>query len=247
MHVQEIKTHKITDQDQDLFKILDQYISSLEENSVVAITSKIVAITQGRVVKVGEVDKTSLVHQEAQYYIPADQSKYGFTITIKEGLLIPTAGIDESNANGFYVLWPKDLQQTANQIREHLQQKFSLKNVGVIITDSKTTPLRWGVTGVGIVHSGFEALNNYIGQPDIFGKQMKVTKVNVMDALAASAVLVMGEGQEQTPLAIISELPFVHFQSHNPTQEELDSLKISLEDDLYEPILTSVKWQKGQG
>jgi F420-0:gamma-glutamyl ligase len=39
-----------------------------------------------------------------------------------------------------------------------------------------------------------------------------MTKVNVADALAAAAVLVMGEGSEQTPLVVIGDVPFVTFQ-----------------------------------
>jgi dihydrofolate synthase / folylpolyglutamate synthase len=73
-----------------------------------------------------------------------------------------------------------------------------------------------------------------------------VTKVNVVDALAAAAVLVMGEGSEQTPLAIISDLPFVTFYDRDPSMEELQQLRIAIDDDLYGPLLTSVRWRKGQ-
>ena len=52
------------------------------------------------------------------------------------------------------------------------QVRFSLKNVGVIITDSRTTPLRWGVTGFSIAYSGFEPLKNYIGTKDILEKDL---------------------------------------------------------------------------
>jgi len=128
---------------------------------------------------------------------------------------MPSAGIDESNSNGFYILHPKDLQETANKIRIYLCKRFKLKNVGVLITDSKTTPLRWGTTGVALAHSGFLALNDYIDTPDIFGRKLKVTKVNISDGLAAAAVLVIGEGREQTPLAIISETASVKFQVSN--------------------------------
>ncbi len=55
----------------------------------------------------------------------------------------------------------------------------------------------------------------------------------------------MGEGNEQTPLAVIKNIPFVQFQDRNPTEEELDELKISLDDDLYAPLLKAVKWKKG--
>ena len=63
--------------------------------------------------------------------------------------------------------------------------------------------------------------------------------------LAAAAVLQMGEGAEQTPIAILTDLPFVHFQDRDPTAEELASVIIPLDEDLFAPFLTSVQWQQG--
>lgn len=245
MKVTAIKTHKITKDDKDVFAILDKYLPELTEKSVIAVTSKILSIIEGRVVKIGQVSKDELVTQEAELYLPPDP-KYHFSLTIKNSLLIPSAGIDESNGNGYYVLWPKDPQKLANDIREDLVQKFKIKHVGVIITDSKTTPLRWGVTGAAIAYSGFLPLNDQVGIPDVFGRVMQATKVNVMDGLAASAVVVMGESNEQTPLAVIEDVPFVQFVDRNPTEEELKELKIAIVDDLYAPLLKSVEWKKGQ-
>lgn len=246
MKVEIIKTHKITLKDKNLLTILDKYLSSLEEKSVLVVTSKIVAICEGRVIKIGKIDKEKLIKQEADLYLPKEESKYEFMLTIKNNLLAPSAGIDESNSSGYYILWPKNPQKTANKIRNYCKKRFKLKNIGVIVTDSKTTPLRWGVTGTAIAHSGFLALNDYIGTPDIFGRLLKATKVNIMDGLAASAVVVMGEGKEQTPLGIISDIPFVKFQKRNPSKKELQGLKIEIEDDLYAPILANVKWRKGK-
>lgn len=245
MKIKVIKTDKIISNGESLYTILDRYLTALKEHSILAITSKIVSICEGRVIKIEDADKKQLISQEAELLLPQEESKYNITLTIKNNLLIPTAGIDESNGNGYYVLWPSAPQKTANNVRDYLCNRFSLKQVGVIITDSKTTPLRWGTTGVAIVHSGFSALNNYIGKPDIFGRELKVTKANIMDALAVVAVLIMGEGNEQTPLAVIENIPFVQFQDRNPTEEELDELKISLADDLYAPLLKAVKWRKG--
>lgn len=245
MNVKSIKTEKITPKKLSLTEVLDKYLTNLKEKSILVITSKIVAICEGRVVKIGEVEKDDLIKQEAEFYLPREESKYNFFLSIKNNILLPSAGIDESNGNGYYILWPKNPQQTANEVRDYLIKRFKLKKVGVLITDSKTTPLRWGTTGVGVAHSGFEALNNYIGKPDIFGHNLQVTKANVMDALAASAVLVMGEGKEQTPLAEISDIPFVNFQDRNPTKKELQDLKIDIEDDLYAPILTKADWIRG--
>jgi len=245
MKVFPIKTHKIKPYKQNLFEILDKYLKSLSEGSILVITSKIISICQARVVKIKKADKKELIKQEAEYFLPAEENKYNITLTIKNNLLIPTAGIDESNGNGYFILWPKDPQKTADEVRQYLCDRFSIKKAGVIITDSKTTPLRWGTTGVAIAHSGFVALNNYIGKPDIFGKKLKVTKANVSDALAVSAVLIMGEGNEQTPLAIIEDVPFVKFQNRNPSKKELQELHINIEDDLCAPLLKSVKWRKG--
>jgi dihydrofolate synthase / folylpolyglutamate synthase len=143
-------------------------------------------------------------------------------------------------------LWPKDPQKTTNEVRQYLRKKFGLEKVGIVITDSKTNPLRWGVTGVSIAHSGFAPMNDYIGTGDIFGKKLKYTKTNIMDALGGVAVLTMGEGKEQTPLAIVEDIPFVNFQQRNPTQKELKEVRIGmLKDDLYRELLQSVQWQKG--
>lgn len=246
MKIFPIKTHKIRPYRQNLFEILDKYLERLSQRSIVVIASKIVSICEGRVVKIEKTDKKELIEQEAEYFLPPEENKYNITLTIKGNLLVPTAGIDESNGAGYYILWPKNPQKTANEVREYLSDRFSIKKVGVIITDSKTTPLRWGTTGIAIAHSGFAALNNYIGKPDIFGRKLKVTKANVLDALAVSAVLVMGEGNEQTPLAIIEDIPFVKFQNRNPSEKELREFHIDMEDDLYRPLLKSIKWRKGE-
>jgi dihydrofolate synthase / folylpolyglutamate synthase len=245
MKVTSVKTHKITVSDHDLIKILDQYLPKLEEKSILAITSKIVAITEGRLVKMDEVDKDELIRQESQFYLPRSQNPYNVSFTITHNMFAATAGIDESNANGYYILWPKDSQKTANTIRVYLKKRFNLKNVGVIITDSKTSPLRWGVTSVALAYSGFQPLKDYIGKKDLFGRKFEFEKLSIIDSLAGAASVVMGEGAEQTPLAVINDLPFVKFQDRNPTSKELKELCISIDEDLYGPFLKQVKWEKG--
>jgi dihydrofolate synthase / folylpolyglutamate synthase len=246
MKVETYKTHKISAADKDIGTILDSYLPALEERCVVAVTSKIVSICEGRIVPVQQGIKEGLIQQEADLFLPSEESKYHITLTVKGRSLIPSAGIDESNANGHYVLWPSDPQQSANSIRAHLRKKYGLSELGVILTDSTTSPLRYGVAGVSIAHSGFEALKSRIGHPDIYGHPLRVTKVDIADALAASAVLLMGEADEQTPLAILTNLPFVTFQEKDPTAEELAALHINIEDDLYGQLLTAVDWKTGK-
>lgn len=245
MNVKAIKTSQIIPGvENNLLSIIESSISSLEDNSIVAITSKVVSICQNRIAKKASTDKNKLIEKEADLFIPPEENKHGFYLSIKDDILIPSAGIDESNAGNYYVLWPQNPFQVAGEIRMFLKNKFSLQHVGVIITDSTTAPLRWGTRGICIAYSGFNPLKDYIGRPDIFGRKLEVTKANVADALAASAVLEMGEGSEQTPIAVINDIPFVQFQDRDPTPEEIKNLRITLDDDIYAPILKAVKWKK---
>lgn len=261
MIVTPIKTHKITSSDSAIFAVLDKYLSDIPERSVVAVSSKIVSICEGRVVPITEhgersaegvlqsksKEKENLIEEEAEWYLPASENPYGVSTTIKHSAIIASAGIDESNGGGYYVLWPEDPQESANKIRAHIAKSKGLKEVGVIITDSKLTPLRWGVTGFGLAHSGFQAINDMVGKSDLFGRTFYITKVNILDGLAASAVYVKGETSEQTPIAVISDIPHIVFQDHNPTKEELAKLKISMEEDIFAPILKKAEWKRGKG
>jgi putative folate metabolism gamma-glutamate ligase len=248
MNIQTIKTDKITPGGPDLFAVLDKAIPSLEEGSVVAITSKIVSICEGRVVPFDAADREELIMQESNLYLPKTLSKYGHHFSVVDHTLISSAGIDESNGADHYILWPKDSQTTTNQVRQYLVERFGLRSVGVIITDSTCQPLRRGTSGICMAHSGFNALHDYIGQPDLFDRPFKVSKASISSGLAAAAVLVMGEGTEQTPVAIVSDVDFVEFQQRDPNDAELAELRIPLEEDLFGPFLQndSIQWQPGR-
>lgn len=247
MKVNAIKTHRVTPHDREITKILDEYLPAFSENSVLAITSKIISITEGRFVSMCGTNKDELIKKESRLYLPREQSKYNISFAITHNMLAAAAGIDESNGNWHYILWPKDSQKSANKIREYLKKRFNLKNTGVIITDSRTSPLRWGVTAVAIAYSGFKPLKDYVGKEDLFGRKFQFEKTSMIDSLATAAAVVMGEGAEQTPMAIIEDVPFVEFQDRNPTEKEVSSLNISIDEDLYGPFLKSVKWKKGDG
>ena len=242
MRIEPIITPKITEA-QPIEDLLSSCLRKLSENSIVAITSKVVSICEGRMIDIEEIDKEKLVKQEADLYLPKE-NQFGTILTIKNNILIPTAGIDESNGNGKYILWPADSQLSANKIRNFLRKKFRANYLGVIITDSKTTPLRLGTTGISIAHSGFSALNCYIGKKDIFGRKLKMTNANIADGLAAAAVLAMGEGAEQTPIAIITDISMVKFKKNSPSTKELETLAINRKDDIYGELLNSVKWKQ---
>lgn len=246
MKIRTIKTAKIKPFSTNKIEtILDKYLLNVEEKSILAVTSKIVSLTEGRIVKIKQADRQKLIIEESNYYLSPHGNDFHVILSIKDQLLVPKAGIDVSNSDGHFVLWPKDRQASANKIRQYLQKRFKLRHIGVIICDSRVNPLRWGTTGMCIAHSGFRALNDYRDKQDIFGhKNLRLTKANVADGLAAAATLAIGEGDEQTPLAVIEDVSFVRFQDKNPTKKELKDLRISLKDDLYAPILKSKEWKK---
>lgn len=247
MKITSIKTDKITPGPNDLFKLLDQFLpEKIEESSILAITSKIVAICEGRVVKISQIDKDELIASEAQFYLSREENPYNVSLTITRNNLVAGAGIDESNGNGYYILWPENPQKSANEIRAYLKQKYNLKNFGVIITDSKTTPFRWGVTAICLGYSGFTPIKDYIGSKDLFGRKFQFERMSIIDNLACASSLIMGEGDEQTPMALIEDLPFVEFQNTNPTEEELKGLKIEMNEDLYSPLIKNAPWKKGK-
>ncbi len=245
MKVTGYKTKKVIGGD-NLYKIFDDYLPRLGDKSVVAVSSKIIAICEGRIDSdPSDLRRDELAKKEADLYLPREFNQYGFMITIKNGLMVASSGIDHSNANGGLVLWPSNPQKSANEIREYLSKKNRIKNLGVIVTDSRVSPLRWGVTGVAIAHSGFRALKDYVDKPDIFGRLMKVEKSNMPDSLATAAVIEMGEGAEQRPLAVIENVTDLEFQHRNPTRQELKALRIEMGDDLFSSMLTGAKWKKG--
>ncbi|MBP6994147.1 coenzyme F420-0:L-glutamate ligase [Candidatus Woesebacteria bacterium] len=239
MNITPLQTKAILPNTTTLDEFIEMYIPPLHDHSIVAITSKVVSICERSVIQMETISKYDLIISESEYYLPPDNT-YGLSLTIKHNTLTVNAGIDESNGHGYYILWPKDPIASAVHIRKYLMEKNSIQNLGVVITDSRSMPLRWGVYGTAISHAGFMGLRSYIGVKDIFGRPLIHTQANIAEGLAASAVLVMGEGGEQSPNAIIEDVPFVEFTDKPNIIDPID-----IESDIYAPMLTKVEWKKG--
>lgn len=245
MIVTPIKTERVTPASTQLLPLLKRSLPQLGEGSVVVITSKIVSLCEGRTVPIGAGDREALIKQESDFYTDP-LGIYGFHFTLTNNTFIPAAGIDESNSDGTYVLWPANVQETANEVWHALREHFGITQLGVVITDSTCKPLRRGTGGVALAHCGFEALRDYIGQPDLFDRPIRVSQANVAEGIAASAVLVMGEGAEQTPLCIVEDLPqSVTFKDRPPTADEHAYVYVPLAEDIFAPIIQAVDWHKG--
>ena len=230
-----IKT-RIFKEGENLITFITEHIRSLKNESIVIVTSKIVALSEGRTAAlIDDHSKERLIRSESEIALP---TKYVW-LTVKDGMVMASAGIDESNADGKLILLPKDSYKSAKAIRKVLMRRYGLKKLGIVITDSRTLPLRAGVMGLATGYAGFRGIRSYIGKKDIFGRKFKFSRTDVADSLATSAVFVMGEGNEQIPLAVIEGAP-VEFCDRVNKKE----LHIDLEDDIYLPFFSKLPKSK---
>lgn len=246
MIVKAIKTRKFLPPKDDLWDLLSS-IKFLKENSVVAVTSKVIAIGEGRCLPIKSFDKDKIAMEEADKYIPREMVPGSLILhTIKNNMLVASSGVDESNGAGYYILWPKDPQKSCKNIWKFLRKKYGVKNLGVFITDSRLVPLKRGVVGISIGFFGFKPLKDYRGKLDIFGREFRMETSNFPDSLATAAVIEMGEGDELQPIAIIEEIPGLEFiQTEFRPKTKDDSFEIDEKEDMFYPFLSSVKWRKG--
>lgn len=235
MKITPIKT-RIFQENEDLSQFIFKYVKQLKEGSILVITSKIVALSEGRVIEYKnerekKIKKIKLIKEESEFALKTKN----VWLTIKDNMVLANAGIDESNAKNKMILLPKDSWESAEILQKKIRKHFQLKNLGILITDSRLLPLRAGAVGVALGYSGFKGVRNYIGKKDIFGRVLKMSRTDVADSLATSAVLCMGEGKEQQPLALITDAPIVFTKKINKKE-----LSINIKDDLYLPLFGSI-------
>ncbi len=230
-----IKTRVVLPPRDDLFAVMDESLNDFASGDILVVTSKVVSIHYGRCIPIkSSPDKSELIRQEA-HSAPVRHTVAGheFSLTITHNTLLPSAGIDESNSNGYYTLLPEDPFAAAREIFSYLRERFSVQNGGVIISDSHSLPLRYGVVGVALGWWGLSPLRDYTGTNDLFGRRLHFARSNIVDAVSAGAVLAMGEGAEMQPLCIVRGVEGVTFTDTDTRAE----LYIPPHDDLYAPLL----------
>ncbi len=227
MIVQAIKTSLFSPH-QDLKLFIKNHVSALKDKSILVITSKVIALSQGRLRDNQSISKRELIQVEAEAcaFIQAD-----LALTYKDGHWCPNAGIDESNADGKYILWPHEPNQVAWEIWRWMREEYAVNDLGIIISDSRVFPARHGVTAVAIGYAGFRALKDYRGKSDLSGRPMNYTVVQAADALATAAAYVMGEGSECQPLALIEKVEVEFISS-----EIQENLTIHPSQDLFQSL-----------
>lgn len=197
----------------DLFEALK---SDFRDGDIIVVSSKFVAMSEGRVARLDSVKPGAGAKKLAKKYrmderlaqLVLDESDEivggiaGFALAIRKGMIAPNAGIDKSNVpKGYVILYPKDPFASA----EALRIKFlkSGVKVGVVLADSRLMPTRRGTTGVAIACAGFEPVEDERGKEDLFGNKLRVTFRAVADGLASMGVTMMGESAESTPAAVV--------------------------------------------
>jgi coenzyme F420-0:L-glutamate ligase/coenzyme F420-1:gamma-L-glutamate ligase len=132
-------------------------------------------------------------------------------VSHKLGFVLANAGIDMSNvgADGdeHALLLPADPDRSCRELREQLRERTGV-DVAVLVIDSFGRAWRNGTTGAAIGVSGFPALADLRGQPDLFGRPLQITEVGLADELAAAASLMMGQAAEGAPVVLARGVPY---------------------------------------
>ena len=222
--------------------LLDIFIKSiknsekgLKEGDIVVISEKVVATSQGRVVNLSEVkDISERAKQLANKY---DMDERFVELIVREAseilgglphvilakvndFLIANAGIDQSNAGpNNVVLLPSNLKDVVWNYRKTLKDEFNIKDLGIIIADSRVQPLRVGTIGIAIATAGFEPVEDCIGRADLFNRPLEITKRAIADDLASAAQFLLGEADEQTPIVIIRDVNIEFTENPQRTTE----------------------------
>jgi len=251
MHVIGIRTPTIKPEDAITATILnaakDQKVD-VEDGDILAIASKAVAIAQGRIVDLSLIKpsakakilgrKFDLQPEYVELIVKEADEVYGGVekalLTLKNGILTPNSGVDRKNApRNSVVLWPENPHLIAEQIRTEILEKTG-KRIGVLIVDSRITPLRMGTVGITLGVAGFEPVRDCRSSKDVYGKSVFITRHCLADDLSSAAHMVMGETSERTPAVLIKGASVKMTES-----SDANALNIPVKECLYMGVLVS--------
>lgn len=228
--------------------ILDRVISALknteaktiEDGDILLFAESPLSTTEGRNVRLDDItpsaeayrlsDKYDLDPRVAEVVLMESDTIVGgipgYLLAGKWNLILPNAGVDESNApNGWVTRLPADPEASAGRLRKGIMERTG-KDAAVIIIDSRTHSMRLGVSGVAIGCSGILPITDERGKPDLYGNKLQVTRRAIADSLASTAELLMGESSEGVPVVLVRGYPYVRC-------ENCKIETISAEEDLF--------------
>jgi coenzyme F420-0:L-glutamate ligase/coenzyme F420-1:gamma-L-glutamate ligase len=120
----------------------------------------------------------------------------------RHGFVCANAGIDQSNAArpGELVLLPVDPDASARSLRAAIGARPA-----VVIADSFGRAWRLGQTDVAIGAAGLAPIDEWIGRPDAYGRELRATSIAIADAAAAAADLARAKDSRQ-PVVLVRGL-----------------------------------------
>ena len=205
--------NQINLQDGDVLVIAQKVISKAEGRKV-DLQSVEVSVEANELAKKAEKDPriVELILRESNKVL---RHRPGLIVAEhKLGFVCANAGIDRSNVKQGEVsedesvlLLPKDPDRSAREIRLSLEKTWD-QSVGVLIIDSHGRAWRNGTVGISIGFSGLPGIVDLRGEPDLFGYDLKVTQIAVVDELAAAASLMMGQADEGLPVVHVRGFPY---------------------------------------
>ena len=193
--------------------------TELEDGDVVVIAQKAVSKSEGRTVRLEDVEpsdearrlagdgdprQVELVLRESVRVV---RSRPPLLIAeTRHGFVCASAGVDASNApaEGVVVLLPLDPDASAARIRARLAELTGCE-VAVVVTDSFGRPWRQGTTDVAIGAAGLTTLLDLRGTRDARGYELRSTLIAVADEIAGAAELVMRKATG-VPAAVVRGL-----------------------------------------
>ena len=198
---------------------------ALRPHDILVVTSKIVSKAEGRYRDLTGTEASTRARELAQITgkdVRLVETVLGeaaevlrakpnvLIVATRHGLVLANAGIDQSNLGADdhgrrVLLLPEAPDRSAAQIKERLDAHFGT-DIGVIISDSVGRPWRLGTVGLAIGAAGVPSLWDRRGEKDLAGRPLEVTEVGFADAVAAAAVLAMGEAAEGRPAALVRGL-----------------------------------------
>lgn len=243
MELTPIKIDTLIPPKDDLLSKVRASSLTLEEHDVIVISSKVVAIGEGRCIPKEGTDIDALIQRESDQYLSRAETPGGYVMhTITNDILIPNAGIDPLGE--YYVLWPEDPRKSAESLLAWFKETYEKEHLYLVLTDSRSVFLRRGVIGMAIAWAGFQPVYDNRMRLDMAGAPTSGSQTNLPDALAAAAVLVMGEANEGTPLVRIRNAPYVS-ASQEKKKEEGSSFTFPMEEDIFAPFMQNLPWQQG--
>jgi coenzyme F420-0:L-glutamate ligase/coenzyme F420-1:gamma-L-glutamate ligase len=203
----------------------------IAEGDVLVIGHKIISKSEGRIARLSGIEPSrravkiarrclkdprlvQLILGESRRII---RVKPGILLVeTKHGIVCLNAGIDKSNVEGSdtFCLLPKNPKLSAARIARQILEQ-TRKRVEVIVTDTYSRPYRAGQIDFAIGTSGLDPFVDYRGTRDLFGNVLKFKRVSIADELACAAELVMGQGAEGVPVAIIKGANRIGASNHN--------------------------------